>query len=58
MKCKTSYGERDLFLMDRKKGIRYGRDSRGEAFYIGGTGKISLKRKEKTRRCEDAWEGS
>lgn len=33
--------------MDRKKGRRYKRDSRGEAFYIGGTGKISLKRKKR-----------
>lgn len=49
MKCKTYYGERDLFLMDRKKGRRYERDSRGEAFYIGGTDNISLKGTSKGR---------
>lgn len=49
--------------MDRKKGIRYGRDSGGgEAFYIDRRNGQNFPQKEgkeeKTRRCEDAWEGS
>lgn len=50
MKCKTSYGERDLFLMDRKKGIRYGRDSRGGGILHRRNGQNFPQKKDKRKR--------